>query len=219
MTLDLVVAVILVVGVIRGLRQGFLLSVFSFGGMLAGFWVGWHFAPDLVVVMQREWEWLTSLEDYLAERLVLPLEGGEFFSAALTHAQLAEIILTVAGFLVLYMFIRIVAEAVGGSIRRGISWGVLGALDRILGAVFGILATIFGLAVVFGVILALAPAIGPLNLLVGLIRDSAAAHSLARLFYLMGPLKEMITENVPTAEIVVTLPRVRFMWMRGRPVG
>ncbi|MFO7942270.1 MAG: CvpA family protein [Bacillota bacterium] len=219
MTLDLFVAVVLVVGVIRGVRQGFLLSLFSFGGLLVGFWMGWQFAPNLVAVAEREWGWRSSLEAYLAENVVLPLEAGEFFSAALTHAQLAEIILTVAAFLILYMLVRIVAEVVGGSMKRAISWSVLGILDRILGAVFGLLATIFGLAVGFGVISALAPAIPYLGSLARLIEDSTAAHSLARLFYLMGPLRDLITENVPTADIVVKLPYVRAAWMRGRPVA
>lgn len=202
MMVDLIVAVAMVFGVLKGLRRGFLLSLFSFGGLLAGLAAGWSFAPGLVEFLDGRYGWLNSLAIYLSEHVLLPGGVSSLFSDSITHTQLAEILLTVVAFLVIYGIVRGVIEGVGESLRGPRGWGVVGAVDRMLGAIFGLLATVLALAVVFGFVIAVSPAIPALGPVAGMIENSASAHGLARLFFLMGPLKDLVTGSVPSLEVM-----------------
>ncbi len=200
MILDAAVAIAMVVGVIRGVKRGFLISLFSLGGLLLGLFIGWQFAPGLVAFFEREFGWLSALEGRLAEQVVLPRDVGSLFSTQLNHAELAEVLLTVVAFLLIYLVIRGVAETLGRVIRTSISWGILGTVDRILGSALGLVGSLFGMAIVFGVIVAVGPAVPALSWLVAAIEDSSSARGLARLFFAIGPLRVMITDTIPTVQ-------------------
>ena len=203
MVLDVFVAVFMVLGILRGMRRGFLLSLFSVGGLIAGVAAGWTFAPWVVDTLEREWGWLSSLEAHLVDRDA-PAFASEIFGGQSSPDQLARILLTVVTFLVIYLVVRSMAEAIGAAARKGTAGGVLGLADKVLGSAFGLVATLLGLAVAFGVIIAVAPAVSPLTRLAELVEASLSARSLARLFFLMGPLSEMLGERVPDIGAIVS---------------
>ncbi len=190
--LDWLIVAVIVYGTVCGMQRGLVLSLFSLLGLVAAVILGWHYASVVVSFFETQWEWHSRLTAYLMETVDIPQHAGGVISPDATHAELAEGLLTVIAFLLLFGIVVNLARALGHVLHTAIGWGLTAAVDRVMGGLLGLCATTVASAVALGVLLITSASVPALQLVAEIIHQSAVGSELVRVLYGLSPLSDIL---------------------------
>ena len=193
--LDGLLIVVFILSVFSGFRSGFIRSLFRFFGLLLAIMLGWRYSDNLVHYFERTWELQTRLADYLAEQEILPHRIAGLISPGADYADFASLLLTVLGFVVIFVAVRVLADVLSHMGHRTLSWGLTGLVNHLLGGVFALMTTVMTSAVILVGLLMLAQYASFLEGFPRVIEESQLARELVRAFFQLGPLQERLGEG------------------------
>ncbi|GEM_PF-3610646 len=192
--LDWLIIAAIIYGTFCGMRRGLVLSLFSLGGLAAAVVIGWQYAAELVSLFERRWEWHSRMTTYLSESISVPQHADGIVSPEATHAELAEGVLTVIAFFLIFSSVVIAAGVLARMIHLAVGWGFTGAIDRIMGGVLGLCAAAVGAAVALGILLITSTSVPALQPGAEAIHNSVLGPELVRIFYGISPLSDMLSQ-------------------------
>ena len=198
-TVDLLIILLLVLGIISGYRKGFIGSLVGIVGSLVGLFTAYHYYPVVTQWLQQQFGLKEILGGYFNEHLVLPQAVSQFrleslglskiselgtlldkvdmsealhaqlllylekFQATLAlpasmslgdiiHQFLATIIMNVAAFIVIWLFVAMLINLIAAALTRVATGTVFGGLNRFGGMALGLLLRVFTLTILIGLI-------------------------------------------------------------------
>lgn len=200
--LDWVIVLVVVFGTIRGLRRGFVRSLLGLVGLVAAVVLGWSWAPQLVQVMDNSWAWRSRLAEHLAASPVAPEAVGGVLSPAASYSDMAQMLLTVLAFVVIFIVIRSAAALLASALHLAVGWGLTGAMNSLMGGLFGFFTWSIAMVVVLGVLLTASTAFPQLSGIAEAVESSPMSRELVRIFYSMSPLREHLIQHITLGGVI-----------------
>lgn len=172
--LDLVLIAVIVLPALRGLKAGFLAGAAGVFGIIGGIWAAAQFHGQLAAYLSTRWNWDEKIFNFLISRLNR-VNPGEFNREAGMPGKIMETllpsggtvdlntqvsviaqgILNIAAFLLLVVFIYVVAGTMLKLLSGAVSHTPLYPLDKLGGLVLGLLKGAFFAAVLLMLFLSL----------------------------------------------------------------
>jgi len=141
--LDFIIAALVLLALLKGMRQGLLGALSGMAGLVAGFILAAYFSHDLAAVLDKNFAITGTLSAWLKDALPLAalapgpvgkLPGlGEAFQEASVY--LAENALHIFSFIMLVIAGSLAVQWIGQGLNRLLSGTPFSLLNRILGAV------------------------------------------------------------------------------------
>ncbi len=206
--LDWVVVLVVGLGVIRGLRRGFVRSLLGLVGLIAAVVLGWSWSPQLVQMMESRWAWQTRIAEHLVDSPISPQAVGGVLSPAADYTDMAHMLLTVFAFAIVFMVVRATVALLSSGLHLAVGWGVTGILNSVMGGLFGFFTATIALAVILGVLLTASTAFPLLEGIAEAVEASAMSRELVRIFYRMSPLRDHLLEHITLGGVRHAVPAV-----------
>ena len=192
--LDLVVVGVVVLGTLNGLRRGFIRSLLGLLGLIAALTLGWTYSSEMVGLFEATWGWRTRLAEYLATNVPYSHSVGGVLTSSVSYGEMAEILLSVMAFALIFLIVRIAAIFVANILHMALGWGFTGFINRMLGGLFGFFTWVLGLSIILGVLVTASTSVEFLSGLAEAVEASHMSQELVRIFYLMSPLRQYLID-------------------------
>lgn len=200
--LDIIILVVLVLGVISGIRKGLIVSILNIVSLIATCILSFALTGVLSKVILKHTSLAAGINSLVTERLnsldaftvivinKLKVDGmspNEFLTVGFIN---------VATFIILFLVITIFMGFFKQGIRRTIKKSILGPIDSLLGGVLGFVKWILILMVVFAFVTPIIPLIHANNQFYTLINGSLFAESFINYNFITTLINNFINTNL-----------------------
>jgi len=137
--LDLVLAALVFYSAVTGWRRGLIRQFFDVAGIIAAYFIALSYSGSLLLWLER----YLPLDRWLPSWFAAPLPGG---------MALGEVLLSLAGFVLLFLAVRLLLSALAGILHNLFSLPLLGTANGFGGLLLGCLKGVFLALVAVGIL-------------------------------------------------------------------